>query len=79
MPIFNLNTENGGGFMNRISNHEMKHILKKATQSAREEARKNGVAAIYGENGKMIKEYPNGRKTEIVFTKDGEQEVEYNG
>lgn len=64
--------------MSRISTNELKDVLKRATQSAREEAKKNGVPAVYEENGVMIKEYPDGKKTRLVFTKEGREEVAYH-
>ncbi|MDQ0047320.1 hypothetical protein [Paenibacillus polymyxa] len=63
--------------MSRISTNDLKDILKRATQSARQEAKKKGVPAVYEENGKMIKEYPDGKKTQIIFTEEGKREVEY--
>ena len=47
--------------MSRISTNELKEVLKKATHSAREEAKRNGVPAVYEENGEMVKEYPDGK------------------
>ncbi|MFK0526492.1 hypothetical protein ACINKY_30205 [Paenibacillus illinoisensis] len=64
--------------MSRISTNELKEVLKKATHSAREEAKKNGVPAVYEENGEMVKEYPDGTKTKVVFTEEGRKEVAYH-
>ncbi|MDR6723407.1 hypothetical protein J2W91_001859 [Paenibacillus amylolyticus] len=64
--------------MKRMSISELNEILVKATLSAREEAKMNGVPIVYEENEKMIKEYPNGRKTEIIFDENGKKtEIEY--
>ncbi|MCL6663480.1 MULTISPECIES: hypothetical protein [Paenibacillus] len=65
--------------MSGINPDDLKDILKRATQSAREEARKNGVASVYEENGVMVKEYPDGKKTKIIFTPEGRKEVAYHG
>ncbi|WP_226002682.1 hypothetical protein [Paenibacillus sp. BJ-4] len=53
--------------MSRISTNDLKDILKRATESARQEAKKNGVPSVYEENGKMIKEYPDGKKNSDHF------------
>ncbi|WP_338540356.1 hypothetical protein [Paenibacillus tundrae] len=64
--------------MKRMSTSELNEILVKATLSAREEAKMNGVPIVYEENEKMIKEYPDGRKTEIIFDEKGKKtEIEY--
>ncbi|MMZ48174.1 hypothetical protein D1872_98350 [compost metagenome] len=64
--------------MSQISTNDLKDVLRRATQSARQEAKKNGVPAVYEENGMMIKEYPDGKKTRIIFTEEGKREVGYN-
>lgn len=64
--------------MSGINADEMKDILKRATQSAREEAKRNGVASVYKENGVMVKEYPDGKKTKVIFTAEGRKEVAYH-
>ncbi|MDQ0171168.1 hypothetical protein [Paenibacillus tundrae] len=64
--------------MKRMSTSELNEILVKATLSARQEAKMNGVPIVYEENEKMIKEYPDGRKTEIIFDENGKKtEIEY--
>ncbi|MCM3170805.1 MULTISPECIES: hypothetical protein [Paenibacillus] len=64
--------------MKRISTSELNEILAKATLSARQEAKMNGVPIVYEENEKMIKEYADGRKTEIIFDENGKKtEIEY--
>lgn len=64
--------------MKRMSISELNEILVKATFSARQEAKTNGVPIVYEENGKMIKEYPDGRKTEIIYDEHGnKKEIEY--
>ncbi|MEK4529839.1 hypothetical protein NST38_31020 [Paenibacillus sp. FSL H8-0104] len=64
--------------MKRMSISELNEILEKATLSAREEAKSNGVPIVYEENEKMIKEYPDGRKTEIIYDENGnKKEIEY--
>jgi hypothetical protein len=64
--------------MSRISTNELKEVLKKATHSAREEAKRNGVPAVYEENGEMVKEYPDGKKLKSFFTEEGRKEVAYH-
>lgn len=64
--------------MKRITITELNEILERATQSARQEAKMNGVPLVYEENEKMIKEYPDGRKTEIIYDETGNsREIEY--
>ncbi|EFU39354.1 hypothetical protein PVOR_25393 [Paenibacillus vortex V453] len=64
--------------MKRISISELNEILVKATFSARQESKTNGVPIVYEENEKMIKEYPDGRKTEIIYDGNGnKKEIEY--
>ncbi|MBD8836750.1 MULTISPECIES: hypothetical protein [Paenibacillus] len=64
--------------MKRMSISELNEILVKATLSARQEAKSNGVPIVYEENEKMIKEYPDGRKTEIIYEKNGnKREIDY--
>ena len=64
--------------MKRISTSELNEILAKATLSARQEAKMNGVPIVYEKNEKMIKEYADGRKTEIIFDENGKKtEIEY--
>ncbi|MDR6726199.1 hypothetical protein J2W91_004705 [Paenibacillus amylolyticus] len=65
--------------MKRMSISELNEILVKATLSARQEAQNNGVPIVYEENEKMIKEYPDGRKTEIIYDEQGnKEEIEYH-
>ncbi|MGC6585130.1 hypothetical protein ACPV3A_09195 [Paenibacillus sp. Dod16] len=63
--------------MERITISELNEALVKATKSSREKAKKNGVAIVYEENEKMIKEYPDGRKTQIIYENGEQKEIEY--
>lgn len=63
--------------MKPITISELNEILVKATLSARQEAKTNGVPIVYEENEKMIKEYPDGRKTEIIYEDGNKKEIEY--
>lgn len=48
------------------------------TVTAREKAFSAGSFVSYGENGKVIREYPDGRKTEITRDERGKrQEIDY--
>ncbi|MDR6726101.1 hypothetical protein J2W91_004607 [Paenibacillus amylolyticus] len=64
--------------MKRITISELNELLVRTSLSVRQEAKEKGVPMVYEENGKMIKEYPDGRKTEIIYDDKGnKREVEY--
>lgn len=62
--------------MNQIKSWEK--FGKLITESARKRAFDAGFFISYGENGKVIREYPDGRKTEVIRDEYGNRkEVDY--
>lgn len=66
--------------MKEMDDDEMVRLFKAAADSARAETKAAGAFIVYGENGKMIREYANGRKTQVIYDEHGQRsEVEYTG
>jgi hypothetical protein len=61
-----------------VEQEELDQILKKATTRAREESKAAGTSFSYMINGKLIREYPDGIKFEVVRDAQGNRgEIEY--
>ncbi|MGG3471423.1 hypothetical protein ABES02_28620 [Neobacillus pocheonensis] len=57
---------------------EWERIGKLVTATARERAFAAGSFISYGENGKVIREYPDGRRTEVIRDEHGNRkEIDY--
>ncbi len=64
---------------NWITQKEWKEIGMLAAKLAREEAHAAGIAFSYMIGDKVIREYPNGRKAEVIFNEQGNPtETDYN-
>ncbi|MVP02092.1 hypothetical protein [Paenibacillus lutrae] len=65
--------------MKDVTRDELKHILQKATQHARNKAKAAGTSLIYEEDGKMIREYAYGVKKQVVRDEQGRRsEIEFD-
>lgn len=65
--------------MRSLTDDELNGVLREATQLARDRAKAAGTSIVYELQGKMIREYSDGRKTEIIQDCLGERkEIEYN-
>lgn len=53
--------------MEEISRQKLNQILAEATQLARDKAKASGTSLIYEENGKMIREYADGKKMQVIY------------
>ncbi|MBP2442561.1 hypothetical protein [Paenibacillus sp. PvP052] len=64
--------------MEKISFEDWKMIGEEVTRIAREKAWAEGSFYSYGEAGKVIRAYPDGRKTEVILDEKGNrQEIPY--
>ena len=57
--------------MKPISLKELEDIGRLAPDNARKSAHEAGTFFSYSENGKIIREYPDGRKTEVAYDERG--------
>lgn len=66
--------------MKEINDHDLERFLQEATKRARAKAKAAGTSVIYEENGKMVREFADGRKTQVIHDEHGHRtEVEYAG
>lgn len=57
--------------MKNLGRKELDEIGKLAAASAREEAFAAGLSISYEQNGKIYREYPDGRITEVIYDESG--------
>lgn len=62
--------------MKEINDQDLEQILRAATQLARDKAKAAGTSIVNEENGKMIREYPNGRKLQVIREHGTRTEIE---
>lgn len=66
--------------MLNLNPRELNKILAKTEELARLEAKAAGTFTVYEINGKLIREYANGKKYEIIRDQHGfRKEIEYHG
>ncbi|WP_244908285.1 hypothetical protein [Paenibacillus campinasensis] len=58
--------------MDRLNRQELEELGKLAAAEARKSAQKANTFFSYSENGKVIREYPDGRKTEVTYDERGQ-------
>ncbi|MBV6717182.1 hypothetical protein [Paenibacillus chitinolyticus] len=57
---------------------ELDQVLRDATELAHKKAKAAGTSLTYEENGKMIREYADGRKMQVIIDDQGKRtEIEY--
>lgn len=57
---------------------ELEKLGLQAAENARHSAKRHNTWISYGRAGKVIREYPDGRKTEVIHGECGDiQEIEY--
>lgn len=62
-----------------LSFEELEQAGKEAAKAARKSAKAAGTFISYGKNGKVIREYPDGHKTEVIYDGDGKvREFKYS-
>lgn len=59
--------------MKDFSFKDLERAGREAAEAARKSAKEAGTFISYGKDGKVIREYPDGRKTEVSY--DGEGNV----
>ncbi|MFS0841328.1 hypothetical protein [Paenibacillus sp. 1P03SA] len=58
---------------------ELEQVLRDATELARKKAKAAGTSLTYEKDGKMIREYADGRKMQVIFDEQGKRtEIEYD-
>lgn len=57
--------------MKDLGRKELEEAGKRAAAAAREEAFAAGTFICYGRNGKLFREYPDGRITEVIYDASG--------
>lgn len=66
--------------MKEINDQDLERYLNAATELARAKAKAAGTSVVYEENGKMVREFADGRKTQVIYDEHGHRtEVEYEG
>lgn len=59
--------------MKNIDDGELVRLFKAAADNARAEAKAAGASIVYEENGKMIRKYADGRKTQVIYDEHGQR------
>lgn len=72
-----ISNKKGASNMLPIPGKEMEEAIKITARNARNETKLAGVPVTYSVNGKVIKEYPDGRKVVIVTVSGARKEIAY--
>jgi YD repeat-containing protein len=66
--------------MKRLGMKELEQAGKLAAEEARKEAFSAGTFISFGRNGRVLRQYPDGRITEVIYDGAGNRkEVDYAG